>query len=99
MDVTDIATNYETTIREAQVANARHPVESLIARRRRLLAEAREIAAQRGTDDPEVQALELECANNCGTPLTVEDEDAFCCPECLADWQKRDQFRQRTNAA
>jgi hypothetical protein len=92
-DVTDIASNYEAVEREAHIANARRPVNAVIAGKRRALAEARILAEQRGPSDPELQQLDLECENQCGELLTVENEDIFCCKECAEDWQRRDRAR------
>jgi len=88
MDTTDIASNYEAIEREANIYAARRPV-SVIDLKRKKLAEARQIAAQRGRDDPEVQELGLSCHNDCGEALSLESEDVFCCKECAEDWERR----------
>jgi hypothetical protein len=91
MDITDIASNYEAIERAANIDAARRPISSAIGTKRRTLAEARQIAAQRGVDDPEVQALDLQCHNGCEEPLSIENEDVFCCKECATDWERRDR--------
>lgn len=91
MDTTDIASNYEEIERAANIDAARRPTSSAIGAKRRALAEARQIAAQRGANDPEVQELGLTCHNGCEEPLSVDDEDVFCCKECANDWERRDR--------
>ena len=88
MDPTDIATQYEEIEREANIYAARRPLSAIDAKRKKL-AEARQIAAQRGRDDPEVQELGLSCHNECGEPLSLDSEDVFCCKECAEDWERR----------
>lgn len=95
MDVFDQATELEEKQREAAIEEAcRVKKNDPIAEKRKKLAEARLIAAQRGADDPEVQELGLTCQNGCGEPLTVENEDIFCCVECAIDWQRIERARQ-----
>lgn len=93
MDFSDQATAHEEKERACLIAAARRPVNPTIASKRRTLAEARLLAHQRGAEDPEFLDLNLDCENGCGEPLTVENDDIFCCKECAADWQRRDRAR------
>ena len=90
MDDTDRASLYEEIDTAAHIAAARRP-NSPIEYKRRALAEARTLAAQRGRDDPEVLAIGLCCHNDCGEPLSLDDEDVFCSKECAEDWERRDR--------
>lgn len=94
MDFSDQATETEFKQRAAYIEAARRISNPFIAAKRLKLALARQIAAQRGAGDPEVQELGLTCQNECGDPLTVENDDIFCCKECAIDWQRRERLRQ-----
>lgn len=93
MDETDYASQHEETERAALIRVARAPNNSPIAKRRSMLADARLIASQRSPNDPELAALDLSCENGCGEPLTIENEDIFCCKDCADDWARRERAR------
>lgn len=94
MDFSDQGTQTEFLEREVAIQAAGRSINPAIKAKREKLLEAREIAAQHGANASEVQALSLTCHNDCGEPLTVENDDIFCCKECAEDWQRRERARQ-----
>lgn len=96
MDIYDKASEQEEQLRTSSIYVARRAADPTISLKRRRLADAREIAAQRGTNDPEVQQLGLECENGCGEQLTVHNDDIFCSKECAEDWHRRERIRARS---
>ena len=93
MDDLDHASETEEQHRTLAL-RARRPVSAALAKKRGLLADARAFAQQHGADAAAHLLVELTC-ENCGDPLQLESESVFCCPECTADWTKRDSASRR----
>lgn len=98
MDELDRASEAEEKQRESALYLASKPVNSRISEKRRHVAEAREIAAQRGLDDPDLDGVSHTC-ENCEEPLALlETDDIFCSADCAIDWRRRELVRTKTNA-